>query len=404
MQENITSFSSDDVGYVLDGLVFLPNWYLYSNILYPISVTIPYINLTLAILMSQLFSIAAYYYIWNELPSSLKERNFLLIKTLFWSSIVVMLQINILIFGYELLQIGIWCKHSTCAESGAISKLLMIAYIAISNMTLFLVFLVKYLQRNFNPQQFLKPGIQPFLIGIPLLSNVAVFILIIFRVFIKPCKQKYIWIKFGAIHCYETLHYFITCPQMVLVMLYKVLKFSLVFLPFGTINTSLTLFFFFLIPLSLQLIVYPFRVLGLCSFILAIFALFYIVVFLVTFLWKRTGIRNASARVCLLLMLPTVTLLLIGMVSIPYTIIYILVVSGSLSDNSVVVGAVSVLPPLILSSPLVYSMKNWIIPKFIDLEEQDYVETANEGVEMEALGETVRHEKAKESKITDNSG
>ena len=303
-----------------------------------------------------------------------------------------MLQINIVLFCYELLQIIIWCQASTCAESGAISKILMIGYIVIVNTIVFLVFLVKYLHGEFRPQQFLTPGIQPFLIGMPLLSNPSVIILIIFCIFIKPCKQRYDWIKFGAIHIYETLHSFKTFPKRLLVILFKVLKFSIMFLPFITIFTSLTLVFFSFIPLTLQLIVYPFRVLGLCSLFLAHCILFYIVVFLVTFLWKRTGIRNTSARVCILLMLPTLALLLIGMISIPYTILFIVFNSGGHSDNPVVLGAASILPPLLLSSPLIYTMKKWIIPKFIDLEKQDFVKRS-EGVEMKVMEETDGHMK-----------
>ena len=393
--QKITSFKDENVAQVVDGSTLLPNWNLYTHIVYGISNTIPYINLILAILMSLLLSIAAYFYIWIKIPSSRKEPNFLLLQTLFWTSIVVMLQINIAFLCFELLQIIMWCEGSTCVESGAISKIMMIGYIVIVNMIVFLVFFVKYLHGEFRHQQFLTPGIQPFLIGIPLLSNAAVIILIIFCICIKPCKQRCNWIKVGALHIYESLHTFVTFPKRMLAILFKVLQFSIMVLPFLTIFTSLTLMFYSLIPLTLQLIVYPFIVLGHCSLFLAHCILFYIAVFLVTFLWKRKRIQNNSVIFFLLLMLPSIALLTMSMIDIPYSIFYILLVSGSVSDNPVVLGAASLLPSLLLSSPLIYAMKKWIIPKFIDLEEQDRVKN-NEGVEMEVMVETTENEGAKE--------
>ena len=308
-----------------------------------------------------------------------------------------MLQIDITFIMHELLQIKIWCEASTCTDSGARSKIFMIGFIVIVNTIVFLVFLVKYLRGKFHPQPLLLPGIQPFVIGIPLLNIAAVIVLIIFRILIRPYTQHYNWIKVRA----ETLHPFITCPKMVLIVLLKVIKCLVVFLPFTVIFTTLTLVLFSLIPLTLQLIVYPFRVLGLCSYYSAHFGLLYIVAFLVTFFWIRAGIQNTSVSVCLLLMVPTVAWFLIGMIYIPYSILYKLLVSGSFNDNSVVLGAVSILPSLLLSSPLIYSMKKWIIPKLIDLEEQDYVEKNYDGMEMKVMGETAQHEGAKENGIAD---
>ena len=308
-----------------------------------------------------------------------------------------MLQIDITFVTHELSHIKTWCEASTCAESGAMSKVFMIGFILIGNMVIFLVFLVKYLCGNFNSQQLLLPGIQPFVIGIPLLSSAAVIVLIIFRIFINPCIQRYNWKTVEK----ETLQSFITCSKMVLIVLFKILKCLVLFLPFTTIFTTLTLFFFSLIPLMLQMIVYPFRVLGLCSYVLAYFALFYIVVFLVTLFWKRAGIQNTSVRVCFLLILPTVAWLLIGMIHIPYSILYNLLISGSLTDNSIVLGVASLLPSLVLSSPLIYLMRNFIIPKLIDLEEQDYIAKNHNGVEMKVMGKTAVHEGSKENGTTD---
>ena len=378
-QENITSWKSEDLGHVLSGLVFAPDWYLYVGVVYPNSSFLPLINLILTIVLSLILSIAAYYFIWKEIPSSPRERNFLLSQTLLWSGVVVLLQLNWGILYNELIYLEVWCRESTCADPASVSKLILVCYISLLNITVFFVLLGQYFHGKLRPKELLLPGIQPFVIGIPLVSNAAVLIILVFRIFVKPCKSRYNWIRYGAIHVYETLHYFITCPRMFIIAMYKIFKFVIIFLPFTTIFTFLAITIFSVIPLILQLFVYPFRIFAAYSFFFAAFFLFYLVVFVVTFVWKRKGIKNASARLCLLLMLPTVILLFLAMINIPFISLYRILTSGSLSNNPVVLGAVSLLPSFLLSSPIVWILKNRIIPKFIEAEEHE--EEEEEGVE-----------------------
>ena len=385
-QENITSWKSEDLGHVLSGLVFSPDWYLYVGVVYPNSSIFPFINLVLAIVLSLILSIAAYYFIWKEIPSSPRERNFLLSQTLLWSGVVVLLQLNFALIANEISQLVKWCGESTCSEPASVSKLYLVGYISLYSVIVFAVFLGHYLYGKLRPKALLTPGIQPFVIGIPLVSNAAVLIILAFRIFVKPCKSRYNWVRYGVIHMYETLHYFIMCPRKFLIVTYQIFKFMIIFLPFVTIFTFLAIVIFSVIPLILQLFVYPFRIFAAYSFFFAAFVLFYLVVFIVTYVWKRKGIKNASARLCLLLMLPTVILLFIFMIIIPFISLYQILTSGSLSNNPIVLGAVSLLPSLLLSSPIVWVLKNRIIPKFIEAEE-NAVEEGEEEEERTRVGE-----------------
>ena len=375
-QENITEWRNEDLGIILSGLVFVPNWYFYTYVVYPNSSIVPLINIVFAIILSLVLSIAAYYYIWKKIPSSPRERNFILGHTLLWTAVVIILQLTIYLLIFEVIRLSEWCLASTCSEPAAQSKFYLLIYIGLSNVVVFTVFLYYYLRGRLRPKQHLIPGIQPFVVGFPLVSIVAALTILVFRVFIKPCKRRYNWIRYGAIHLYETLHYFITCPRWALIHGYKILRFVLIFLPFTTIFTFLAIFIFSIIPVLLQALVYPFRILAAYSFFFVNIMLFFMVTFIVNFVWKKKGIKNTSNKLCFLLLLPTVVIILILMINVPFILLYQLLTSGTLTDNPFTLGVISIAPTLILSSPLVWLLKNKIIPKFVD---EASVEEESEG-------------------------
>ena len=162
--------------------MFAPDWYSHEKAIYFTTYDLPYINLLATIVVSLLLTIAVYNYIWKELPSSPKERNFLVTQTALWCGVVVMLQVNCLSLYYEVQALSTWCTEKTCSgESSATAKTWLIIFIATGSIFWLVVFSL-YSIKKIIPQELLSPGIQPFLIGIPLLNNVAVLFAILFYI------------------------------------------------------------------------------------------------------------------------------------------------------------------------------------------------------------------------------
>ena len=247
------------------------------------------------------------------------------------------------------------------------------------NVIFFSVFLYNYLRGRLRPKQHLFPGVKPFITGLPLISIIAAILILVFRVLIRPCNRRYKCVRYGTVHVYETLHFFISCPRWTLWNGFKVLKFIVVFLPFSTIFTFLTISLFSVIPVILQALLYPFRILAAYSFFLASVMIFYLAIFLVNFIWKRKGIANSSVKLCFLLTLPTIAYVFVFMVNIPFASLYQLLSSGTLTNNPVTLAIVSIAPSLVLSSPIVWLLKNKILPVLTEEGEDEEMEEGGGG-------------------------
>ena len=333
------------------------------------------------------------------MPSSPRERNFLLGHTLLWTSVILLLYIDLTLIWVELAILSIWCKASTCSDPAALSKLYLLSYIFFFNVILFIVLLYYYLRGRIRPKQHLFPGIRPFLTGIHVVSLIAAIAILVFRILIQPCKNRYNFIRYGAIHLYETLHYFISCPRWFLRNGYKVLRFIVVFLPFTAIFTFLAFFLSSIIPVILQALVYPFRIVAAYSFYTTNFMVLFLVTFLVNYIWKRKGLKSTSIQLCFLLTLTPIAVIFIFMINIPFVSLYQLLSSGTLTNNPVTLGIISVAPTLLLSSPLVWLLKNKIVPAFVegDIEsevEEGVADREGEGEEGETDREGEREEGA----------
>ena len=228
---NITEWgNTEDRGIVISGLIFSPQWYRYASLIYPYSSSLPPINAAFAILISLALSISIYYFIWNKMPSSPREKNFLFSQSLLWSAIMIITQLDVVIIYNELEALVVWCSAGTCSDSAAVSKFYLIGYVALFNAIFFIVFLVYYLRGKLRPKQHLLPGFQPFFTGIPLIGEIVAIAILIFRLLIQPFQRKCRSVRYGAIHVYETLHYFITCPKWLLWNVFRLIKFLVIFL------------------------------------------------------------------------------------------------------------------------------------------------------------------------------
>ena len=301
---------------------------------------------------------------------------------------MIITQLDGVIIYNELEALVVWCSAGTCSDSAAVSKFYLMGHVALFNAIFFIVFLVYYLRGKLRPKQHLLPGFQPFFTGIPLIGVIVAIAILIFRLLIQPFQRKCRSVRYGAIHVYETLHYFITCPKWLLWNVFRLIKFLVIFLPFTSIFTFLAFGIFSIIPVILQALIYPFRVLATYSFFTANILMLYVVVFLVTFSWKRRGIGNTSIKLSFLLTIPTLAFGFNSVITIPFLSLYQLLSSGTLTNNPVMLGIISIAPSLILSSPLVWVIKNKVIPAFVEGEgEGGEGEGEGEGGEGEGQGE-----------------
>ena len=136
-----------------------------------------------------------------------------------------------------------------------------------------------------------------------------------------------------------------------------------------TVFLSASILSFSVVPVLLQTILYPFRMFAAYSFFFVAFALYCLATFMAVFLWKEKP--PTTGRLLLYLSSTTITLVFILIISIPFVSLYQLLVSGGFSDNPLVLFGVSVLPSLLLSSPLVWLFKSKLLPRFLEVDEDE---------------------------------
>ena len=374
-QENVSSWGSEEKGYSLLGVVVGPQWWNYVSILYPYSILATF-NTVLAIILSLIVTFGLYYAIWGIAPSATGEKNFIFSHTFVWCGVVILLQLNVLLFIAEYDSLSRWCHYqSSCQEPAGINKIFwliwMIGYMLVS----FVVMLVWYLRGKMRYTELLVPEWRAFVIGIPPLSNIILLIAVVFWLFIKPLMKLRVLCN-ALIHIQETLIYFMRCPRPVVNVLQKGMRFLFVYILCMTIFLSVSIFSYSLIPILLQLFLYPFRVIATYSFALSAFALYTLTAFVVTFLWKEQP--PSTGRLIMYLSATTVAVVFILIIFVPFVPLYQLLVSGSFSDNPIILAGASILPSLLLSSPLVWLFRNKLLPRFLEVDEDEQEEEDEE--------------------------
>ena len=394
-QENITDWDNgNQIALVVLGPAFSPQWYIYTDLVYSFGSDLPAMNAFFTTIISLALSITIYHFIWTKIPSSPRKKNFLLRRTLLWTAVILILQTDIITLLIEVKALQVWCGAGTCSDPAAQAKIYLLMYIFLFNGIFFTVFVVSYFRGKLHLKLRLLPGVQVFLTAVPLVSILAAFIILVFRLFIKPCRRHCKCVNYGAIKVSETLHSLVSSTKWMLWNGFKVIKFIVLFLPFSTIFTFLALAIFSVIPVMLQALIYPFRVLATYSFVLSIMMIYFLVTFLVAFYWQKKGISNTSIKLCFLLTVPTIMLVFTLMILIPFVSLYQLLSSGTLTNNPIMLGIISIAPSLLLSSPLVWIVKNKVFPAFVKGEMETEEETDNDGERERGTGTEERVDKS----------
>ena len=131
----------------------------------------------------------------------------------------------------------------------------------------------------------------------------------------------------------------------------------------------------------------------------------FLVTFLVAFYWQKKGIKNTSVKLFFLLTLPTIMLVFTFMIIIPFVSLYQLLSSGTLTNNPIMLGIIAIAPSLLLSSPLVWIVKNKVFPAFVEPEmdcEEEREDNERETGTVERVDKSV-HIAEREGTVVQNS-
>ena len=252
----------------------------------------------------------------------------------------------------------------------------------------FIVLLIRFIRGKTQHKDIFIPEWRAFVIALPLLSSIILVIALVYKIVIKIHKIRNMWI-----HLQETLRWMVRCPRPFKTVIEKIINFTAIYILYMTIFLSVSILSFSIVPVLLQTFLYPFRIIATYSFFVAAFAVYAIATFVATFLWKEQP--PTTGKLVLYLSSSTIAITFILMISIPFLSLYQLLVSGSFSDNPLILFGASVLPSLILSSPLVWLFKAKLLPRFLEVDEEDDNDDSDEEKEKK------KKEKEKETKADD---
>ena len=366
-QENVSPWSSEEKGYTLLGSVFIDQWWLFIQIQYPSSNRLPNANVILSILLTLMISFGCYYAIWRVAPANSDEKNFLFAHTFIWCSVAILLLVNLFLFWIEVVTILSWCEYeSSCKESAGVSKIVWLVWMAVYMIIAFIVLLVCFLRGKIRHREILVPEWRAFIVATPLMSSIVLIIAVFYKLIrplLKIHKVHNMWI-----HLMETLRCMVCCPQPSKNTLYGIIRFTSIYILYMTVFISASIFTFSLVPVLVQTFLFPFRIVAAYSFLFAAFVVYFLAAFVATFLWKEKP-PNIGILV-LYLSSTTIALTFILIILIPFVSLYPLLVSGSFSDNSLILFGASVLPTLLLSTPLLWA-KGKLLPRFLEIDEEE---------------------------------
>ena len=391
-QENVSSWGAEERGYALLGNVFIDQWWKYIATTYPSSSFLPLVNLILSVVLTLMISFGVYYALWNVAPANSEEKNFLFSYSVIWSGVAILTQVNFFLLLFEMVNLCIWCLYKySCAESAAEHKMAWIVWMWVYMIVAFVVILVRFLQGKTRHREIFIPEWRAFVVSIPFFSTFILLLAFFYKFFLSPLlkvrKIRNVWI-----HLLETLRWLIPCPGVLKRAIRNCNRFLAIYILYMTVFLSASILSFSAVPVLLQTFIYPFRMFAAYSFIFVAFALYCLATFMAVFLWKEKP--PTTGRLILYLSSTTVTLVFILIISIPFVSLYKLLVSGGFSDNPLILFGVSVLPSLLLSSPLVWLFKSKLLPRFLEVDEDEDEEDEDD---EEKNTKKKKREKASES-------
>ena len=331
IQENITTWKTDEAGYVLngsalsdrwwesegfDGTAFMGTFLIVSNVLAVI--------ITLVVL-----------YILHSYHEKIKSRNnykLLMYNSVHWITVAVIAQFNIMFLSADFAQVVVWCQ-SDCVGVAAL-KLIWFVYLLVLVLVSLTCSLLFYKDSS---------GIEVW--NILVCAPCAIFsfffscVLCVCNPFQKPNSSR-------ASKC--------------VIYLFRAIYFP-------TIYVFISLVSGYLLPVVFQLLVYPFKVIPAYSFLIAALVLYILIATYGDYkrkLWSEAG-PSHTFTICepsfYLIMAPLNVMFIAIMMSL-FIVAYKALMAGGLSDNPVLHSFFSLLPSIILSA-LIWLFKRKVLNK-----------------------------------------
>ena len=330
-----------------------------------------------------MISFGVYYALWNVAPANSDEKNFLFSHSVIWTGVVTLSLANLFLLSYEFESLFIWCTHRSCQESAAESKIGWLIWMLIFMVIAFFVLLVHFVQGKTKHRDIFTPEWRAFVIATPLFSTLILLIVSAYKFLWRPLL-KIRKIHNVCIHLQETQCCVVCIPRPVKIVLRKTVYFSGLYLLYMTVFVSLSLLSFSIVPVLLQTFLYPFRIIAAYSFFFTGFVMHFMAAFLAVFHWKKK--QPSTGKLLLYLSATTIAVVTLSIISVPFISLYQLLVSRSFSENPLVLFAASLLPSILLSSPLVWLFRSKLLPRFLEVDEEEEEEGKSDVIVDEENG------------------
>ena len=342
--------------------MFIDGWWLSVDKAYPSSNDLPYVNFFLSVILTLAICYGVHYAIWNIAPATSDQKNFLFCHIVTWCGVVLLLHLNVAFLCFEIKSIWSWCDYKmSCQERAAKSKIGLLLWMTLYIILTFIALLVYFNKRDKQTRDIFKPEWRAFVVGNQYVSLVALILFCLFKLMVRLKKIKGHWVHLqNKFYCHN---------EMFKTVLERMIQFIAAYVLYVTVFVSASIFSFSLLPILLQTFLYPFRIFAAYSFFFSSLAVYALASFMATFLWKEKPPTTKKLLFCL--SLPVMAGLIINFASVPVISLYKLLVTGSLSDNPLVLFGASVLPSLLLSSPLVWLLRSKFMGRFMETEEQE---------------------------------
>ena len=333
-------------------------------------------NIIISVVLTLMISSGVNHVLWNIAPVNRNEKNFLFSYSVTWTGVGIIGMVNIFLLWFEVDTLNRWCQYKrSCQEYAAGTKFAWLTWMGIYMVISFFVLLVRFIKGKIQYRDIFIPEWRAFVVSNPFLGMFILIIACFYKLLLSPILRVR-QIQKLCKHIQETLCYIFCFPQLKTLLL-KILCFWGMYILSMMVFVFTLIVSFSIIPVLLQAFLFPFRIIAGYSFIFAASVVYSFSAFMATFLWKEKP-TPTTGRLLLYLSSSMIALLFITIMFTPFASLYQLIVSGSLSGNPILLVGISVLPSLLLSSPLVWLFKSKLLPRFLDIDDEDEEETGSD--------------------------
>ena len=324
VQTNLTTWRTDDAGYVINGNMFSTkstDWDN-SNILHRFLL----LSTSSGILFAIIFSIVLTHVIFTKAPNH-NSQNFIVWHSVLWVSVGVLAQFNVAFLIVEFVQIGIWRSSPARSSQATLLKIINFSAVLILSCASSFRFYVWIQGRRLNE------SIKHLL----LIESWKVLVFFPLNMMVCSCSDK------KAVKTVVSTF------------------FHLLFFP--TLLTSISLVFLNLFPVLVLFVLYPIEVAAVYSFLTAALILYILVAFYREY--KRMLLKDSFPY---LSMFPLYLVSIYFFIAFCFLVVFVAILSGY-PDNLVLRVILSQLPTLIMLSIIYLVLKRIVSEKKRKLEE-----------------------------------